>query len=84
MTGYTFFIEYGFDLGIKVNGCSAGTKDKKNDDRNDRDKNKKYFLRRKIHQQLLGVKVTIIHVLQIKKSRANVSVTRFSSAESIC
>jgi len=84
VTGYTFFIEYGFNLGIKVNGFLTGTKDKKNDDRNDWDKNKKYFLRKEIHQQLLGVKVTIIHVLRIKKSGANDSVTRFSSAESIC
>jgi hypothetical protein len=67
MTGYTFFIKYGFDLGVKVNGCLAGTKDKKNDDRNDRDKNKKYLFREEIHQQLLGVKVTIIHIFQIKK-----------------
>jgi hypothetical protein len=67
MTGYTFFIKYGLDLGVKVNGCLAGTKDKKNDDRNDRDKNKKYLFREEIHQQLLGVKVTIIHIFQIKK-----------------
>ena len=67
MTGYTFFIEYRFDLGIKVNSCLAGTKNKKNDDRNDRDKNKKYLLRKEIHQQLLGVKVTIIHVFANKE-----------------
>jgi hypothetical protein len=67
MTGYTFFVKYGFDLGIKVNRCLAGTKDKKNDDRNDWDKNKKYLLRKEIHQQLLGVKVTIIQVFQIKE-----------------
>ena len=42
----------------------------KNDDRNDWDKNKKYLLRKEIHQQLLGVKVTIIRVFQIKKSCA--------------
>jgi len=67
VTGYTFFIEYGFNLGIKVNSFLTGTKDKKNDDRNDRDKNEKYFLRKEIHQQLLGVKVTIIDVFQIKE-----------------
>jgi len=67
VTGYTFFIEDGFNLAIKVNSFLTGTKDKKNDDRNDRDKNEKYFLRKEIHQQLLGVKVTIIHVFQIKE-----------------
>ena len=84
MTGYTFFIKYRFDLGIKVNSCLAGAKNKKNDNRNDRDKNKKYLFRKEIHQQLLGVKVTIIHVFQIKKSCANVSVTGFLQLRVIC
>jgi hypothetical protein len=62
VTGYAFFIEYGFYLGIKINRCLTGIKNKKDDDRNDGDKNKNHLLGKEIHQQLLGVKVTIIQV----------------------
>jgi hypothetical protein len=63
MAGYAFLIEYGFNLGVKVNRSLAGTKHKKNNDRDDGDKDKNYLLGKEIHPQLLGVKVTIIQVL---------------------
>jgi len=66
VTGYTFFIEYGLNLCVKINRRLAGTKNKKGDDANDGHKNENYLLGKEIHQQLLGDKVTIIQVL-IKK-----------------
>jgi len=45
----------------------AGTKNKKNDNRNDGNKNKEYLFGKEIHQQLLGVKVTIIQVFITKE-----------------
>jgi hypothetical protein len=62
VTSDTLLVKYGFNLGIKINGFLAGAQNKKNDDRDDGDKHKNYLLRKEIHQQLLAVKVTIIHV----------------------
>jgi len=45
----------------------AGSKHKKNNNPNDRDKDKKYLLGKEIHQQLLAVKVTIIQMFKNKQ-----------------
>jgi hypothetical protein len=82
MAGYAFFIEYGFNLGVKVNRSLARTEHKKDNDRDDGDKDKNYLLGKEIHQQLLGVKVTIIQILMTKESSANVSVKKVSSLKS--
>jgi hypothetical protein len=50
----------------------VGTGSKKNDHGNQRDDHEYYFLlQEKLHEQLLDVKVTIIHVFGIRNSRAN-------------
>jgi len=54
MAGYTFFIEYGLNLRIEVNSFLTGSKNKKNNRRNDRDKYKNHLPGEDIHQQWLG------------------------------
>jgi len=74
VTCYTFFIEYGFNLRVKVNCLLTGIEDKKNDHRNDWDKNKNYLLGKEIHQQLLAAKVTIIQLSIDKENPAQTLV----------
>jgi len=54
VAGYTFFIEYGLNLRIEVNSFLTGSKNKKNNRRNDRDKDKNHLPGEDIHQQWLG------------------------------